>query len=131
MKCISIKQPWASLIIFHGKDIENRTWGTSYTGPLLIHSSKNYDHAGDMYLHSMPIFSDIPAFLPSDLPMGAIIGRVLLIGCYHRTFLHGVEPSRWFFGPWGWLLKEPQAFKEPIPYKGRLGIFEVPEAAWR
>ncbi len=38
MKCLSVKQPWASLI-FHGKDIENRTWHTKYRGEVLIHVS--------------------------------------------------------------------------------------------
>ena len=126
MKCISIKQPWATLIILHGKDVENRTWGTNYTGPLLIHSSKTYDHDGDMYLHSMGIFRDISAFLPSELPSGAIIGKVELIGCWQRPFLRK-EPSRWFFGPWGWILENPVAFKKPIPYKGQLGIFDAPD----
>ena len=40
MKCISIRQPWASLIIHHGKDIENRDWGTNVRGRVLIHAAK-------------------------------------------------------------------------------------------
>ncbi|MDR1902371.1 MAG: hypothetical protein LBQ88_08850 [Treponema sp.] len=54
MKVLSVKNPWAYLII-HGfdfgpeiggfliKDVENRTWYTGYRGPLLIHCSKNLD----------------------------------------------------------------------------------------
>lgn len=38
MKVLSIKPPWADLILDGIKDIENRTWKTSYRGPLLIHS---------------------------------------------------------------------------------------------
>ena len=53
MKIISIKQPWASLIIAGGtnirtgaidqKNIENRTWSTSYRGPVLVHASLRAD----------------------------------------------------------------------------------------
>ena len=38
MKAISIKQPWASLIAYGIKDIENRTWRTNYRGRVLIHA---------------------------------------------------------------------------------------------
>lgn len=44
METLSVKQPWASLIVCGAKDVENRTWTTSYRGRLLIHSS------GDPYL---------------------------------------------------------------------------------
>ena len=88
-------------------------------GPLLIHASKTYNHDGDMYLHSMPVFADIPAFLPSQLPKGAIIGKVWLDGYVRRS------ESRWFFGPFGWVLCDPKPFDRPIPYKGQLRIFDV------
>ena len=42
MKAISIKQPWAYLIVYGIKDIENRTWACpkKYIGQrVLIHSS--------------------------------------------------------------------------------------------
>jgi hypothetical protein len=39
MKAITIKQPWAQLICEGVKDIENRTWKTSYRGRVLIHTS--------------------------------------------------------------------------------------------
>jgi hypothetical protein len=36
---LSIRQPWASLILLAGKDIENRTWETRLRGPILIHAA--------------------------------------------------------------------------------------------
>jgi len=35
--------------------------------------------------------------------------------------------SEWFNGPYGWVLAEPHYFEEPVPYRGRLGLFEVPD----
>ena len=44
MKVISIKQPWASLIIYGYKSFEFRGWQTKYRGDLLIHASKTFDN---------------------------------------------------------------------------------------
>lgn len=40
MKALSIRQPWATLILRGGKDIENRVWRTKQRGTVLIHASK-------------------------------------------------------------------------------------------
>ena len=50
MKALSIKQPWAWAIIHAGKNVENRTWATSYRGPLLIHAGKTFDHEGYQWI---------------------------------------------------------------------------------
>lgn len=38
MKCLSVRQPWAHLILNGPKDVENRIWAPAYRGPLLIHA---------------------------------------------------------------------------------------------
>ena len=37
---LSIRQPWAWLIVNGYKDIENRTWSTRFRGKVLIHGMK-------------------------------------------------------------------------------------------
>ena len=120
MKCLSIQQPWANLIINHGKPVENRTWATGYRGPLLIHAAKRYDRVGAFWLEGNPDFQDIAGFL-YDLPGGCIIGMVNLIDCVTS------HQSRWFSGPHGLVLADPVAFKRSIPYRGKLGLFDVPD----
>jgi len=117
MKCLSLKQPWAWLI-FHGKPVENRKWRTNYRGPLLIHASLTWDNEGFLW-----ILKTFPLALPDGLsfPKGEIIGRVDMVDCVDRC------PSPWFFGPWGFVFVNPVEFKKSIPWKGRLGFFEVPE----
>lgn len=39
MKTLSVRQPWASLLVSGLKDIENRTWVSNYKGRILIHAS--------------------------------------------------------------------------------------------
>lgn len=43
MKALSVLEPWATLIIHHGKSVENRTWPTTYRGPLVICASKKIE----------------------------------------------------------------------------------------
>lgn len=42
MKALSIRQPWASFIIWGLKDVENRSWPTEYGGPFLVHAGWFY-----------------------------------------------------------------------------------------
>jgi hypothetical protein len=142
MKCLSVKQPWASLIIPDDrlylvktirttrpglpdlpKDIENRTWQTPYRGPLLIHASLGYDSFG--FLSPVPggsVCRGDRRFWPDDYPRGAIIGRVELVDIVDQS------TSRWHEGgQWGWVLECPHRFESPIPWKGALGLFDVSE----
>jgi len=56
---LSIKQPWLQLIIDHYKDIEIRTWKTPYRGWIVLHSGKNFDQDGFIYLQSKGYFKDM------------------------------------------------------------------------
>jgi len=109
MKALSIKQPHTYRIIFRGKNIENRTWRTHFRGLVAIHSSQKMD-------------SDIEVSEKEkkQLVFGAIIGIAEVVDCVkeHR--------SKWFYGPYGFVLKNPIPLKKPIPCKGYLGFWEVP-----
>ncbi len=120
MKCISIKQPWAWLIIQGHKDIENRDWYTSYRGPLLVHASKTLADAKAMrWIDNM----HHGIRLPDHYDIGAIIGEVEITGCVTHS------DSLWFIGPYGFELENPVVYPRPIRYRGQLGLFDVPEEA--
>jgi len=42
MKCLSLTQPWASLMALGAKQIETRSWKTDFRGPVAIHASLNF-----------------------------------------------------------------------------------------
>jgi len=119
-KCLSVQQPWA-WAIFHGKDVENRPKRTSYRGSLLIQASQKLDIEGYQFLWANRDFFGV-LDLPADslLPYGAIVGQATLIDCIEN------HPSKWFSGPYGYVLGEQKEFKRPFPWKGQLGIFNVP-----
>lgn len=124
---ISIRQPWAWLIIHAGKDIENRDWPTNFRGRVLIHASKSCTKAE--YAAAIDFLVDrgldrLNADLPSidQFERGGIVGSVEIVDCT------GNSASPWFMGEFGFVLRNPQPLAF-IPWKGQLGFFNVPEHA--
>ena len=71
MKVLTVKEPWASLIINSYKKYEFRSWKTNYRGKILIHSGKSMDK------YNLDIFKDYNL----DYSFGYIIGEVEIIDC--------------------------------------------------
>ena len=126
MKALSIRQPWAWLILHAGKDIENRDWQTTFRGRILIHAGKGMtvtEFADAMDFYEDRILDRKLWAMPKidELARGALVGSVEVVGMTAQS------DSPWFFGTYGWQLRNPIAFKKPIPWKGALGLFEVPD----
>lgn len=119
---ISIRQPWAWLILNAGKDIENRNWKTNFRGSVLIHASKGmtrdeYCDAFDM-LDTIDTEGKIAIPKINELQLGGIVGEVEIVDCVTSSV------SPWFVGQFGFVLKNPKSLPFQ-PYKGQLGLFEV------
>ncbi|MES2685713.1 MAG: ASCH domain-containing protein [Pseudomonadota bacterium] len=130
MKALAIRQPWATLIIHCGKDIENRCWPTRFRGPVLIHAAKGMTNGEweDAVYYAAEIFKPLPAekrqelmllLKRDELPRGGIIGSAVITGCVQE------HASPWFMGENGFVLAsaKPLPFR---PFKGALGFFDVP-----
>lgn len=120
MKALSIRQPWAWLIVNGHKDIENRDWWTGFRGPVLIHASKGmtrdeYDDCEDL---SSALGVTLPPF--EALERGGIVGRAVITGCVKDS------DSPWFFGKYGFVVADAKTL--PFrPFRGQLGFFDVQE----
>jgi len=122
MKALSVRQPWAWLIVAGYKDVENRTWATSFRGRIYIHASKSLDKTGLILIASggMNINHDIRDAVSHKnwWAFGAIIGEVEIVDCVAQS------DSSWFSGPYGFVLEKPLLYERPIPCRGKLGFFE-------
>ena len=131
MKTLSIRQPWASLIIKGFKDVENRSWRTSIRGEIAVHASasKTEDNWDDAIITASMIqtitFSEAEKWLIETigefdkLPRGAILGTVEIADCKRERM------SPWHFDEnWGFYLQNPKELKKPIPAKGKLGFWD-------
>ncbi|MCE4056339.1 ASCH domain-containing protein [Pseudomonas sp. Au-Pse12] len=123
MKALSIRQPWAWLIIHGSKDVENRSWHTKYRGRFLVHASagctrKQWAEAVSFALEAGLIKH--PAEIPpiNELLLGGIVGSVELVDSVDHS------ESPWYMGQKGFLLRYPKPLAF-TPYKGRLGFFDV------
>jgi hypothetical protein len=118
MKAITVKQPWAWAIIYADKDIENRSWRTNLRDTIAIHAGYNIDDAA-----VLPRGVKLPP--ESDLVRGAIIGVVDLVGVVEHS------RSKWFSGPFGFVLANARARDRPVPCKGRLTLWDIPATVLR
>jgi hypothetical protein len=137
MKALSVQEPWATAIIWGGKNIENRTRRLPYRGPLAIHATKPPNTMKLMVdAEAVARISHLPFSMIMDRAkagIGHLIGTVELIGMIDETEKgqFGKSPpgiglsSPWFSGPVGYMLRFPEPC-EPVPCKGQLGLFEVP-----
>jgi hypothetical protein len=118
MKILSIRQPWAALIVAGLKDIENRTWRTAHRGPLLIHASSTPDRVS---------LAEIGARVGIDAAelrrrLAVVVHRGGIVGVVHVVDCVTAHSSPWFVGPIGWVLREAR----PLPFcpmRGRLRLF--------
>ena len=140
LPCLSIRQPWASLILKAGKDIENRDWPTKRRGRVLIHAAKGMtraEHADalafavDSITDAAERRNDLAAklvtlrqlgFAFDDLQRGGIVGSVEVVDCVEHS------DSPWFVGRYGFVLRDPRPMPF-VPWKGALGFFGVPRSA--
>lgn len=154
MKALSLWQPWATAIALGSKRVETRSWSTDYRGPLAIHAAKRCvkqemddlcfeNHwIGALHLESEVFVTDTRIDLDRFLfgmPFGSIVAVCRLIDCretedFDETDdLQGEKPFMWCeedlgdfdFCRFGWVLEDTRQLAEPIPYRGRQGLFDV------
>lgn len=119
--CISIRQPWAWLILNGYKDIENRTWATKHRGQILIHASgtktpQTYREA-QQFMAAQGIDIALPPV--EELPVKGIVGYAQLVDVVAN------HPSPWAMDDHlYWVLKSPRPV-EFVPLGGLQGIFPV------
>ncbi|HXX05528.1 MAG TPA: ASCH domain-containing protein [Candidatus Bathyarchaeia archaeon] len=122
MKCLSVSQPYADFIIEGKKTIELRRWNTMYRGEFLIHAPLKVNKEA---CKRLKIKED-------DLRTGVIIGKVEIYDVKVYTTIAELKSdyTKHFAGKeylhhkYGFLLRNAQSLKVPIPCKGSLGFFE-------
>jgi len=142
MKTITIKQPWASLIIDDIKDIENRTWPTRFRGRVLVHAGlckwtcdKRFNLLCETFTTGQFDYLDNNNQFITII-YGAIIGSVEIIDCVinhpsiwaEKTEVLTDEDGFPVYGEktYNWVLANPIKFPEPIPAKGKLSFWDYP-----
>jgi len=123
MKALSFHQPRAEQIIRGVKTVDIRTWQVSYRGPLIVHASSRRRDGRCRAL----------GFDPDALAYGALIGTVELVRIVplDEAAYEALRDEHLIEAPfsgvpcYAWHLTRPQRFDAPIPYRGRMRLFNV------
>ena len=123
---LSVRQPWASLLLTGEDWCENRSWTTHYRGPLWIHASSKIDEDECRLL----------GIDSRQLVTGAILGVVEvvdvvtidqmptrqaeLIETHHLDSVFGPE---FVVGEFCWIVTNPRGLRKPIAVKGKLNLW--------
>lgn len=135
MKAISVRQPFAGLIISGEKTIEMRTWRTRYRGPLLICAGINRGVPSSAFATREERIE-----FDAEFPRGVAVGIVDLVdirefkwrdakytGAPFYCELAGERFRAKDFADYegfSWILENPRAIK-PFPVRGKLMLFDV------
>src|ERR1700733_10332889 len=101
---LSLKQPWAALLVHGRKSIEVRSWPTPRRGKILIHASRLSDARPEAWIH-VP-----PELMEAAHQIGGIIGAAQLTDCVPYRTLGQFVADRALH------LNEPTWYRPPVLY---------------
>jgi ASCH domain len=126
IRALTIRQPWAELILRGRKPFELRSWKTKYRGPLVIHAAMRVDSEDARQL----------GLNPEMLTTGSFVGVAVLsdvrpfTGKDARLLSNRRAGGSWYPNLFSWVLVKPRRIS-PVKAKGKLGLFKVPGAVER
>jgi len=149
MKALSLIQPYATLIMLGYKQYETRSWDTKHRGPLAIHASVGKPAWAREVAATCPEISAIlkrHGLTFDTLPRGVVLGacdvkETLLImhgaprdkeGWLDPSLISATEEACGDYTPgrYAWRLTQVMATGIPIPCKGALSLWQVPDEVY-
>jgi hypothetical protein len=119
---LSIRQPWAYLVITAQKSVELRSWGTNYRGPLVIHAAQRIEETAVEYFGLGAV----------RWPVGVALGVVQLVDVVTWS-RHDLMQQHWSHRAWGpfrhgmrgFVFGEQRVLSRPVPMSGAKGLFPL------
>jgi hypothetical protein len=152
MKCLTVRQPHASLIAVGAKTFETRSWRTNYRGLIAVHAGKKfcyeilYEHEASRAAKEALSYksTNMWDYLEWDLPYGAVVAVAELTECWlisgggflvdnnrrNRRELPEAELPFGDFTPgrYAWELANVRKLPEPVPMRGQQGLWNLAES---
>ncbi|XP_044501567.1 uncharacterized protein LOC123222712 [Mangifera indica] len=134
--CLTMHQPWASLLVYGIKRIEGRSWPAPVRGRLWIHAASKVPEEAtikameDFYreIYALNGINDLK--FPRHYPVSRLLGCVEVVGCVKRE-----EAANWEVLPEGvrleaqtefcWLCENPQKLLIPFEMRGYQGVYNL------
>ncbi|CAN0892856.1 Activating signal cointegrator 1, partial [Linum grandiflorum] len=134
--CLTMHQPWASLLVHGIKRIEGRSWPAPIRGRLWIHAASKVPEEEtikameDFYreIYALNGVTDIK--FPQHYPVSRLLGCIEVVGCLKLD-----EVANWEAIPEGvrvegqtdfcWLCESPQKLLIPFEMRGYQGVYNL------
>lgn len=139
MKAISLWRPWPWAFFHAGKRVENRSWKlpSALLGEwIAMHAAQRFDDKAALLMVGGAFGDPARGVSTSERDHATgIVGAfritsvfqmagVLTINGKHIRLGRGADPFE--IGPWCWVVHDLVQLPEPIPCKGRQGLWTVP-----
>jgi len=131
MKVLSLREPFASLLMQNIKTVETRSWKTKYRGVLYIHASLGKVKKKDQRTLDLLKLLNNPS-----LKYGYIIAKCNLVNCIYmdKNYVDKIKLDKTEYqcgiyevGRYAWILDNIEVLDNPISVKGKLGIWNYEE----
>jgi len=142
---LTVWQPWATALIWGGKDVENRRRPIGYRGRLWIHAGLHHPDWAD-YLEVRGLSGIVFGWTDTRKAtadylrkaqrwtehtgaLGVILGSVEVVGCHaDETGDDRESCTPWArHGHYHWMVANPQPLARPVPCRGMLGLWRLPD----
>ncbi|KAJ0054341.1 hypothetical protein Pint_03540 [Pistacia integerrima] len=134
--CLTMHQPWASLLVYGIKRIEGRSWPAPIRGRLWIHAASKVPEEAtikameDFYREIYALNGITDLKFPQNYPVSRLLGCVEVVGCVKCE-----EAANWEVLPEGvrleaqtdfcWLCENPQKLLVPFEMRGYQGVYNL------
>lgn len=132
--CISLRQPYASLVATGIKTYETRSRDTSYRGPIFIHAAKGIEawqrEGFEVLDEVVGIRYHLGYDSIDDMPRGVIVGQAVLSRTFPVERARIRRPEQEIYcdfsdGRFAYQLDDARVVDSTQPVRGQLGIFTL------
>ncbi|XP_073953304.1 activating signal cointegrator 1 [Choristoneura fumiferana] len=127
-RCLSMHQPWASLLVEGIKMHEGRTWYTSHRGRLWIASTvkpPDQDVVRALENQYRVLYPDKQFKFPSFYPTGCLLGCVNVDDCVNQEEYEKKYPDGESDSPYVFICSNPVSLRLRFPVKGQHKIYTL------
>ncbi|GFO36203.1 thyroid hormone receptor interactor 4 [Plakobranchus ocellatus] len=126
--CLSMHQPWASLLVEGIKMHEGRTWYSAHRGRLWIASTGKAaapEEIAEMEHMYKVLYNDYSLQFPRDYPVGCLLGCVTVDDCLSQDEYREKYPDGESSSPYVFICSNPQQLLVKFPMKGKRKIYRL------
>lgn len=135
-RCLSLTQPWATLMAIGAKMNKTRSWPTQYRGWIAIHAAKGFpgECKGLTYeLHFREALGAVGYEGHKELPLGVVLAVTHLVACRRTEDVRDQLSERerafgdYSDGRYAFVTSGLRRLKRPFVIRGALGIWKLPQ----